>query len=141
VPIHQIFGIASNGAGTYNLFINTAKLSGAGIHTDANINFDVRYTTGGTAPTQSAITTGGGVAPNKVIALTPGTLNTCQSDSGTSITVPVGSTPGTLTVSGWIRIVINGHVSGQIERGFAFVSAASGTDCGTDIGRSYWRAQ
>jgi len=68
-------------------------------------------------------------------------VNTCQGDSGTAITVPAGSTPGTLTVSGWIRIVINGHVTGQIERGFAFVSAASNLDCGNDNGRSYWRAQ
>jgi hypothetical protein len=117
------------------MFFNTMKLSGSGIHTDANINYDVRYNGGGVGT--ATVVTVGNIPPsvNRAIG------NACQNDATQDITVPVGSTPGTLTVSGWMRIVINGHVAGVLDRGFAFVSAAGPADCGTDIARSYWRAQ
>jgi len=136
VPIHRFFNIAQ--PGTYNVFINTAKVSGTGIHTDANVNLDARYTGGGVG-TATAVTTGGGVASNRAIVAAP---PACQNDVLTSITVPAGTVPGHLTVSGWIRIVINGHVAGTIDRGFVLVSTTSNTDCGLDDSvRSYWRAQ
>jgi hypothetical protein len=47
-----------------------------------------------------------------------------------------------LTVTGWMRVVINSHTAGDVERGFAYVSASGPTDCGADDrARSYWRAQ
>ena len=132
LPIHQIFSIVA--PGTYNLFFNTAKLSGSGIHTDANINFDARFNS--SAAPSTVVTVGSGVNVNRLI-----TASTCQNDFIASISVPQGASPGTLTISGWMRVTIQGHQPSTIDRGFVFVSAAGATDCGTDSGRSYWRGQ
>ena len=79
-------------------------------------------------------TVGGGATVNRVIG------TTCQADIGqATFTLPAGA--GVVTVTGWMRVTINGHVEGTVDRGFVNVSTSQG-DCGTsDATRSYWRGQ
>jgi hypothetical protein len=136
VPVHAFFSFNLPAAGSVTVFFNTMKVSGAGVHTDANVNFDVRYNNNNVPGTAAATvsTVGGGATVNRVIG------TTCQADIGqATFALPAGA--GILTVSGWMRVVINGHVAGTVDRGFVNVSTSQ-ADCGTsDATRSYWRAQ
>ena len=135
VPVHAFFSFNLPAAGSVTVFFNTMKVSGSGVHTDANVNFDVRYNNNNTLGAAAMVSTvGGGATVNRVIG------TTCQADIGqATFALPAGA--GILTVSGWMRVVINGHVAGTVDRGFVNVSTSQG-DCGTsDATRSYWRAQ
>jgi len=136
VPVHAFFSFTLPAAQAVTVFFNTMKLSGSGVHTDANVNFDVRYNNNNVPGSGAATvsTVGGGATVNRVIG------TTCQADLGqATFTLPAGA--GVLTVTGWMRVVVNGHAAGTVDRGFVNVSTVQG-DCGsTDATRSYWRAQ
>jgi hypothetical protein len=136
VPVHAFFSFTLPAAGPVTVFFNTMKVSGSGVHTDANVNFDVRYNNNNVPGigTATVSTVGGGATVNRTIG------TTCQADLGqATFTLPAGT--GVLTVSGWMRVVVTGHLAGTVDRGFVNVSTMQG-DCGTtDATRSYWRAQ
>jgi hypothetical protein len=136
VPVHAFFSFTLPAAQSVTVFFNTMKVSGSGVHTDANVNFDVRYNNNNVpgAGAATVSTVGGGATVNRVIG------TTCQADIGqATFTLPAGA--GVVTVTGWMRVMINGHVAGTVDRGFVNISTAQ-ADCGTsDATRSYWRAQ
>jgi hypothetical protein len=136
VPVHAFFSFTLPASQPVTVFFNTVKLSGSGVHTDANVNFDVRYNNNNVPGSGAATvsTVGGGATVNRVIG------TTCQADIGqATFTLPAGA--GVLTVTGWMRVMVNGHVPGTVDRGFVNISTTQ-ADCGSsDATRSYWRAQ